>query len=90
MIKTKHYIFIFFLSILIIGWRIPGTKANYNSPAGDSKAFQRNKNIGRGINFGNALEAPSEGAWGLTIKESYIQTITFDNIEAGIRYVVHQ
>jgi endoglucanase len=47
------------------------------------KAFTRNKNIGRGINFGNALEAPNEGEWGLIIKESYVQAIA----DAGFKSV---
>jgi len=90
--RTEHYIFILFLSLLIIGWRIPGTNANGNSPADDSKAFQRNKNIGRGINFGNALEAPFEGAWGLTIKESYVQAIAdsgFNSVRLPICWSAH-
>ena len=28
------------------------------------KAYKINKDLGRGINFGNMLDAPSEGAWG--------------------------
>ena len=39
------------------------------------KAFERNQNIGRGINIGNALEAPNEGEWGLYIEEKHIQAI---------------
>jgi len=92
MTRIKHYIFILLLSILIIGWRIPGTNENNNSPDDDSKAFQRNKNIGRGINFGNALEAPSEGAWGLTIKESYVQAIAdsgFNSVRLPICWSAH-
>lgn len=26
--------------------------------------FELNKKLGKGINLGNALEAPNEGAWG--------------------------
>ena len=91
MTRLTHYIFILFLSLLITGWRLPGTYAN-NSPSDNSKAFQRNKNIGRGINFGNALEAPSEGAWGLTIKESYVQAIAdsgFNSVRLPICWSAH-
>ena len=38
-------------------------------------ANKPNATLGRGINFGNALEAPKEGTWGLTIKESYIKAV---------------
>jgi endoglucanase len=37
----------------------------------EPNTFQINKIINRGINFGNALEAPKEGDWGITIKEHY-------------------
>ncbi len=34
-----------------------------------------NKLLGRGVNIGNALEAPTEGAWGVVIKEEYFDII---------------
>ena len=37
----------------------------------DAEAFAYNRLLGRGINVGNALEAPREGAWGVTLKEQY-------------------
>ncbi|MGA2323754.1 MAG: glycoside hydrolase family 5 protein [Sedimentisphaerales bacterium] len=37
----------------------------------EPNAFEINKIINRGINFGNALEAPKEGDWGVTIKVQY-------------------
>ncbi len=37
----------------------------------EPNTFEINKIINRGINFGNALEAPKEGDWGVTIKEQY-------------------
>ena len=39
--------------------------------ADNPNAFAINELIGRGINIGNALEAPVEGEWGVTIKEEY-------------------
>src|SRR5215469_14732301 len=42
-------------------------------PAGD--IFAANKRLGRGINLGNALEAPKEGAWGVTLKPEYFKAI---------------
>ncbi len=41
------------------------------------------KRLGRGVNLGNSLEAPSEGAWGLTLKEEYFEAIA----KAGFRHV---
>jgi endoglucanase len=34
-----------------------------------------NRKLGRGINLGNALEAPREGAWGVTLKAEYFKII---------------
>lgn len=38
-------------------------------------AREINRKIGRGINLGNALEAPKEGEWGLTLEEGYFEAI---------------
>jgi endoglucanase len=42
-----------------------------------------NKRLGRGINLGNALEAPKEGEWGVTLKAEYFKAIA----DAGFRTV---
>jgi hypothetical protein len=34
--------------------------------AQDDDAFYSNRLLGRGINLGNALDGPREGAWGVT------------------------
>jgi endoglucanase len=45
-------------------------------PADDEKdAFHYNRLLGRGLNLGNALEAPKEGEWGVTLEEDYFQKI---------------
>ena len=44
------------------------------------------------MNFGNALEAPKEGEWGLTIQESYIQAVAdagFDSVRLPICWPAH-
>ncbi|MFH0953304.1 MAG: glycoside hydrolase family 5 protein [Verrucomicrobiota bacterium] len=46
-------------------------------------AFEQNARLGRGINLGNALEAPTEGEWGVTLKPEYYRLIK----EAGFRSV---
>ena len=35
------------------------------------KSFELNTKIARGVSLGNALEAPSEGEWGLKILPEY-------------------
>ncbi len=37
----------------------------------------------RGVNFGNMLEAPSEGAWGLTVEERFFDLV----VESGMDHV---
>jgi endoglucanase len=37
----------------------------------EPNAFDINRYMGHGVNFGNALEAPKEGEWGVTIKVQY-------------------
>jgi endoglucanase len=52
-------------------------------------AFAMNARIGRGVNLGNALEAPREGAWGVTIKQDFFPIIKqkgFDSIRVPIKW----
>jgi endoglucanase len=46
------------------------TPARHTDPA-----FAMNARLGRGVNLGNALEAPREGAWGVVIKEEFFPLI---------------
>lgn len=48
--------------------------------------------LGRGVNLGNALEAPNEGEWGVTLKESYFDAIAaagFDSVRIPVRWSNH-
>jgi endoglucanase len=50
------------------------------------------RRLGRGVNLGNGLEAPREGAWGFTIQESYLATIKaagFDSVRVPVRWSAH-
>ncbi len=54
--------------------------------------FQVNKRLGRGINLGNALDAPSEGSWGLTLQADYFEQIKqagFQSVRIPIRWATH-
>ncbi len=54
--------------------------------------FTQNKRLGRGINLGNALEAPKEGDWGVTLKQEYFKIIKkagFDSVRIPIRWSSH-
>jgi endoglucanase len=51
-----------------------------------------NKNVGRGINLGNALEAPKEGDWGVKLKAEYFKAIKeagFATVRLPIRWSAH-
>ena len=37
--------------------------------------FAANKRLGRGVNLGNALEAPKEGDWGVKLKAEYFRAV---------------
>ena len=48
--------------------------------------------LGHGVNLGNALEAPHEGAWGVTLQEDYFPTIKqagFTLVRVPIRWSAH-
>lgn len=55
-------------------------------------AFEVNKRLGRGMNLGNALEAPREGEWGVTLREAdfdVIKAAGFDSVRIPIRWSTH-
>ncbi len=46
----------------------------------------------RGVNFGNMLEAPNEGEWGLTVQEEYFDLVKeagFDFVRLPVRWNSH-
>jgi endoglucanase len=54
--------------------------------------YQQNVRLGRGINLGNALEAPTEGEWGVMLEEDYfvrIAQLGFDSVRVPIRFSAH-
>ena len=54
--------------------------------------FAQNRRLGRGINLGNALEAPKEGAWGVVLRPEYFSLIRaagFSAIRVPVRWSAH-
>ncbi|MCC6310411.1 MAG: glycoside hydrolase family 5 protein [Trueperaceae bacterium] len=48
--------------------------------------------FGRGINFANALEAPNEGDWGVTLQEGYAEAVGsagFQTVRLPIKWSAH-
>nr|HMN63155.1 glycoside hydrolase family 5 protein [Anaerolinea sp.] len=61
-------------------------------PEADRFVFEQNARLGRGVNLGNALEAPTEGEWGVTLQESYFDLIRqagFNSVRVPIRWNAH-
>ena len=60
--------------------------------AQDDDAFYSNRLLGRGINLGNALDGPREGAWGVTLEADYFRVIKeagFNSVRIPIRWSAH-
>jgi endoglucanase len=60
--------------------------------ADEKDAFYFNRLLGRGVNLGNALDAPVEGAWGVTLKPEYFEAIKdagFNSVRIPIRWSAH-
>jgi endoglucanase len=60
--------------------------------AEDPNASAINQLIGRGINIGNALEAPAEGEWGVTLKAEYFEVIKragFNSVRIPVCWSAH-
>ncbi len=54
--------------------------------------FAANERLGRGVNLGNALEAPNEGDWGLVIEADWFDAIAaegFDSVRVPIKWSNH-
>jgi endoglucanase len=55
--------------------------------------FQQLKPVfGRGVNLGNALEAPREGEWGVRLEKEYfdlIKSAGFDSVRIPVRWSAH-
>jgi len=61
-------------------------------PSMETDPFIQNQKLSRSINLGNMLEAPEEGAWGLTLQESYFDSIAtagFTGVRLPIRWSAH-
>ncbi len=73
--------------------REPPGEVNLEPPAaGELDAAEQNRALGRGINLGNALDGPSEGAWGVTLAAYMFEVIAqsgFDSIRLPVRWPAH-
>lgn len=54
--------------------------------------FAQNELLGRGINLGNSLEAPTEGEWGMVLEEKFFKLISeagFNSVRIPIKWSAH-
>ena len=68
------------------------TGPSSSKSSAETSAFKINKFLGRGVNLGNALEAPNEGEWGVTLKEEYFSIIKqagFNSVRLPVRWSAH-
>jgi len=82
------------LAVVVAGcaWMAPRASATPTGTSADAEAFRRCERLGRGVNMGNALEAPSVGEWGVTLDDSYFQVIKeagFNSVRIPIRWSAH-
>ena len=69
-----------------------GLRADEPRTAPARDIFAANARLGRGINLGNALEAPGEGEWGVRLKASYFQAIKqagFATVRLPVKWSAH-
>src|SRR5262245_36839277 len=69
----------------------PAQQPKPGSPA-KPDIFAVNKSLGRGMNFGNALEAPKEGEWGLKLEAEYFKLIKdagFGTVRVPVKWSAH-
>jgi endoglucanase len=73
-----------------VSFLVGSTSAADEKPARDISSA--NKALGRGINLGNALDAPNEGAWGVVLKAEYFKTIKdagFQSVRLPVNWANH-
>ncbi|MDI7277593.1 MAG: glycoside hydrolase family 5 protein [Anaerolineae bacterium] len=66
--------------------------AAVETPAELPHPYLLNERLGRGVNLGDALEAPEEGSWGVVLKAEYFQLIKdagFHSVRIPIRWSAH-
>jgi endoglucanase len=81
---------LFAIATLVTVVLVPGLGWTEEPKPGDITAA--NKKLGRGINLGNALEAPKEGDWGVTLQADYFKVIKeagFDSVRLPVRWSAH-
>ena len=80
------------LSLVCAAILVASTPALQPPKAEKSDVFAINKALGRGMNLGNALEAPKEGEWGLKLEAAYFKIIKdagFQSVRVPVKWSAH-
>lgn len=86
---------LFLLLLLVALAGCQAVRLNPGEPESEEtgpSAFEINARLGRGINLGNALEAPREGEWGVTLRPEYFRLVReqgFNFVRVPIRWSAH-
>ena len=93
--KRRFLLFLLLLFFFLPAYEQPPVNS-FSSPwvpppqAGPSRpAVEINRSLGRGINLGNALEAPKGISWGVYLQEEYFTLIKekgFSSVRIPIRW----
>jgi endoglucanase len=84
--------FTIIISLLIITTTSVCRAADEPNAAKGPDPFKMNQMLGRGVNFGNAFDAPNEGEWGVVLQEEYFQVAKdagFSSIRLPVRWSAH-
>lgn len=77
----------FLLLISVVGCKNSPVTTDQSIAAKD--IFALNRQLGRGVNFGNALEAPKEGEWGMVLQEEFFELVKqggFQSIRLPVKW----
>ncbi len=86
----RFALYMFINLVLFFVWNISPDKAV--AETGRGEAFRYVLRLARGINLGNALDAPEEGLWGVTLEAGYFKTIKaagFNAVRIPVRWSAH-
>lgn len=94
-LKSMKSIVSFFIACTLLIVTACSDSPSNNNNTGISEPldpFVQNAELGRGINLGNALEAPNEGEWGVTLEAEFFELIKatgFSSVRIPIRWSAH-
>lgn len=90
--KAKIFILPLWIALIIAACALDKNSKSDSDNETEVDPFEINRLLAPGINIGNALEAPTEGEWGVTIEDEYftiIKNAGFKAVRLPIRWSAH-